>query len=1228
MTWTNSTPSLNLCLGTRLSNYFGSTNSRNVVRRIVFGLALAILAFCFGSTSARAQNQGEINGTVTDPTGAVIPQATVTIVNGGTGETHTAQTNSAGFFDFTALGPGQYNLSAQRSGFANYQKNDITLNITQVLREDIPMKAGSRSETVTVEAAALQVQTQTNEMSSLITGQQMVQLATNGRNMVSLATLGTGVSTNAPSFNGVTAQGSNFNISFNGMRPDHNNWLIDGGEVYDRGSGGKLDVMPAPDMLDEFQVLSSNYTPDYGIASGGTVTMVLKQGTKSFHGALWEFVRNDAFDANNYFTKQNHQRNPELRLNIFGGTIGGPLFIPHLFNTNRDKTFFFWGEEWRRYIAGAQPSTQNTMPASDFPTAGQPFTYTPLQGQSAVTCPVAGPSNGTSSYICVPQTSDAAKLALYSADGLTPGAPFPNNTIPANLLDSNALLMLSTGAIPKPNAGLHTPQDQYVASPKQPTYVREDVVRADHIFSDKFHLLGSWIHDSMSQTIIPTMWSGDSYSTVGDVFDNPSWAAVIKLTQTLSPTLLNETALNVNGNTIDVSPYGIYQQPSGWTATSFFPGNNLLNRLPQVGFSGGPLNTTWSVIYWPWHNSFLDYQFRDDLSKIVGKHALKFGFSYMRMDKNQQLQSDTEGDYGFNGSNYSHNSYANFLLGFASSYAQLQNQRTGHYINNTYSFYVNDDWRATQRLVLNLGFRWDFLPHVYDKFNQLGNFNPAAYSAANAQQPNPSTGTLNSTGPGFVTVNGVPYYLNGIQVAGQNGVSPGFVGNDYKTFQPRIGFAFDMFGNGKDVLRGGAGIFYERVQGNDVYNINTTPPFSYQASVSNVYFTTPTTSADTGQPASTTSRGTAGLTNLNTHYPNPGTVQYSLGIQHEIRPSMIATLGYVGTVMWSQNDLREINDLNFNTPVAIRQAVAGNTVPCPAAGVPASDCIPGSSGLVVSKSASVYRPYLGFGNIRQEENQVNANYNSLQAMFRIERKHGLTLQLAYTYSHEIDVMSADLTTANQQGSGGTLSNPYDQSYDYGSGNFDRRHIFGANYVYEVPFYLHASGWQRQVMGGWQIAGVTVAEAGTPLNVYYNGPDMLGLGGNTTNRPNIIGSISHPRTQLSWINNANTTQTGGLLTKGSFQQPLATWLGGTTGYGNGRKDAIVGPGLFNWNVAVYKDFPFTSHEGPRLQLRAESYNTFNHREFNGVDTGLSDGNFGQVTSTFDARKLQFGAKFLF
>src|SRR5271154_1899291 len=698
--------------------------------RIFLSLSTALWFLVACVSFASAQSGGELTGTVSDPSGAVIPNANVTATSVDTGKQHTTISNGSGVYDFPSLDVGEYNLAVGAPGFEGYKQNGIAINVAQTLKVDVHLTLGANSQTVTVQANALQVQSETNEISTLITGQQISELATNGRNVTALATLGTGVSSMLPSFNGITAQGSDANISFNGLRPDHNNWLIDGGEVYDRGSGGKLDVMPAPDVLAQFQVLSSNYAPDYGINSGGTVTMELKSGTRNFHGGLWEFVRNDALDADYYFYKQSDTPAPELRLNIFGGDIGGPVWIPHVYNENKDRTFFFWSEEWRKYIQGANASVQNTVPANDFPTAGATFAYTPFNNGAA---PI------------VPATLDPAKLAVYAADGLTAGQPFPGNVIPANLLDPNAVLMMGTGAIPKPNIGT----DQFISSPKQPTDVREDTVRGDHNITDKLHLMGSYIHDQMSQTYYPPLWSGVSYTTVGNIFANPSWAAVIKLSQTISPTLLNEICFCVNGNTITTTPQGIYAQPSGWTAGSFFTGNNALNRLPQVQFQGGPITTTYGTNYWPWKNSFLDYQIRDDLSWTRGKHSFKFGGGYMRNDKNQQLQADTQGDYTFSNSQASGDAYVNFLLGFANTYQQLQNQRTDHWLNNTYSGYAMDNWRVMPKLSLNLGIRYDGLPHVYEKNNQIANFVPALYNTADAQSPNPANGTLNPNGPGF-----------------------------------------------------------------------------------------------------------------------------------------------------------------------------------------------------------------------------------------------------------------------------------------------------------------------------------------------------------------------------------------------------------------------------------------------------------------------------------------------
>jgi hypothetical protein len=1141
--------------------------------------------------SAMAQENAELEGTVTDPTGAAVPRAQVTITNTASSEVRTGNTNGDGLYDFPGMRIGTYTLSVTAAGFETYSKTNIVMNVAAAVRENVALAIGASSQTVSVSADALHLQSDTNEVSSLITGEQMTQIATDGRNMVSLATLGTGVSNNLNAFNGISAQTSGFGLSFNGMRPDHNDWLIDGGEAYDRGSGGKFDLMPSPDVLAEFQTLSSNYSPDYGISSGGTIVTVLKSGTNQFHGGLWEFNRNDDFDAVNYFAKDTPGapvQIPELRLNIFGGEVGGPVFIPKLYPKDRSKTYFFWSEEWRRYITGVNPTQTATVPNADFPTAGQALTYQPWNEPASL---ANGVCNAGQTAPCVPKTNDPAKLALYAGDGLTPGNAFPGNVIPANLIDPNAVLFMGTGAIPhQTNSSVTAPT--VTASPSQPQYVREDVVRADHDISPRLHLMGHWIHDAMVQTIIPSEWSGDSYDTVGTVFANPSWASVIKLSQTLSPTILNETALNVNGNTINWTPTGITAQPAGWSAQPFagFAGNAALKELPQVGFSGN-LGTQWTENYDPWRNAFLDYQVKDDLSWEKGKHGFKFGASYMRVDKNQNQQALVQGQYSF-GSDFSGDSYLNFLLGNADSFQQIQQLTTPHWINNTYSFYAMDNWRITPRLTLNLGLRYDLLPHVYEKNNRVANFVPADFNPAEAQTPSATTGSLNPNGPGFQTIDGASFYLNGMEIAGQNGFPRGVVQNDYFTPEPRVGFAYDLFGTGKTILRGGSGIFYERVQGNDVYGLGSNPPFAFQPTANQVNFTNPNQSALTGQSASQPSNP-AGPSTLSNYYPNPGTYQYSLGIQQQIEPSVIAVVQYVGSSGWNQSDERGINTLPL-ADLTDRQAVAAGA------------------------NQNLYRMFQGYGGITQVESATNTGYNSLQAGLRFTNKHNLTGQLSYTWSHEIDIQSGDLGSTNGSGGQAFVSDPFNLRYDRGSGVLDRRQVFSANYDYRLPFF-RTSGLMaaRELLGGWELSGVTVAQSGSPQDITYNGPDTLGLGGDTLNRPNLVGNAKGPKTRMEWFNTS------------AFSAPVAPWNGGPNqGFGSAGKDSVVGPGLFNWDISLFKSLPLTPHEGPRVELRFESYNTFNHTEFQGVDTGFTDANFGQATSAYDPRVLQFGAKFLF
>ena len=1144
---------------------------RLVILAIVFSMGLALVP------SGRAQENATITGTVTDSTGAVVPNATITLTNQATSQVRTETTNTSGIYLFANMGVGQFTLAASATGFEKFSRTDISVNVAQSLKEDVTLTVGSQGQTVTVQADALQVQSETSELSTLITGEQVAQLATNGRNVTALAALGMGVSNTLPAFSGVNALTSANGISFNGTRVSHNIYMLDGGELNDRGCGGCFSSLPSIDALSEFQTLDSNYGPDYGIGSGGTILMVIKSGTHDFHGGVYYFNRNEAYDANNYFTNLAGQPRPEFRLNEPGGNIGGPVWIPHVYNESRTRTFFFVNEEWRRLIQGSSPSIVNTIANNNFPTAGQPFTYTV-------------PSNGTRPL--VPATTDPIKLALYAADGLvasTPTVPsyFPGNVIPANLLDPNALLEIGNGhtTIPFPNFG----NSQFISSIPQPTNVREDVIRMDHALTPKLQLMGHYLHDAVTTAFYPPLWAGGTYPTVGTTMLNPSWAAIVKLTQTISPSLLNETAFLYSGNTIHLTPVATpgysFVQPAGWTATSFFPlANNVGSRLPQINL-GAPYNTNWTSSYFPWDNSYEGYETRDDLSWTKGKHQFKFGFSWLHDPKNQQLQANTQGTAAFNNNSFSDDSYINFLLGDAANFTQLNYLANKNWVNNNYGFYANDNFHVLPRLTLNLGIRFDGLPHAFERSNTFANFVAADYNTA-AGYPLDPDGTIN---PAFLTAsNGGSFYLNGIREAGVGGFPRGLVKNSYDTWQPRVGFAYDLNGDGKTVLRGGFGMFFERVQGNDVYNAALNPPFAYQPSSNNVYFSNPNTSALTGLTTSQTFPST--LTNLAYNYQPPGTAMFSLGVQRQLAPSVIAVVQYAGSTGWHQSDDRAINTLpllDANGSYATREGVANGTL-----------------------NANLFRIFPGFSGIQQEENTTNFSYNSFQAGLRMNSWHNLSLQLAYTYSHEIDQVSFDLNS---------VSNPFNTAYDRGSGALDRRNIFNANYIYNFPFFAKSSNVAERIfLAGWSISGITVVQNGTPAVLNYNGADTLGLGGGTSNRPDLIAPVSYPHKRVAWFNTA------------SFANPIAPWVnnanGGNQGFGSAGKDAIVGPGLYNWNLAVFKMIPIT--EGTAFQLRFESFNTFNRAQFQNLDTGTNDGNFGQVTSAYDGRTLQLGAKFSF
>jgi len=1133
-----------------------------------------------------AQQNSSMSGTVTDSAGAAVPQAHVTIRETATGFSKSMDTNEAGLYNFPGLNLGTYDLTVTMQGFKVMLQKGVVVNISQDMRADVALAVGNVNETVTVTATQLAIQTDSNVVSTLISAEEISEIATENRNFSALVALGLGASSLLPDNNQPVSVGSSAAISFNGLRQSHNIWLLDGGESDDRGGAGGSDVMPSQEAIAQVETLSSNYPPDYGISSGATISMALKSGGQHFHGTLWEFNRNTVFNANNYFNKQSNTPRGKLNYNIFGGNLSGPLWIPGLYNQNKDKTFFFVNEEWRRLVVGSSPNLQAALLSSNIPVAGTNLAYqTPGFAVSATTPSVT---------LHAPKSTDPTYIAKLASFGLTPGQPFANNVVPSGLFDPNAVAYLATGVIPTANR----PDGRNIGNATLPTNVREDVFRIDHKINDKWQILAHYLHDSVLQGSPSTMvgWAGSSYSTVTSTLSNPSNSAAVRVAGQIKPNLLLEASFNYDGNIIDIVNSANGNRPASFAVSKYFA--NGATSLPGISL-GSFWGTGIRFGSAPWHNAAEDYSPKGDLSYTIGKHAMKFGLSYNRYTKNQKLFLDAEGDYGFDGTQTG-DPEIDFVLGLSSGYSESQTAPIRHYVNQTPSAYVMDTWQVTPKISLQLGLRYDALPHAWERANQVANFDPSKYLASQAGQFN-TDGTLNTSGPGFYTPAGgtQAFYLNGVTLAGVEGTPVGLVNSDYRTLQPRVGFSAHIFDE-KTVLRGGFGTFFERLQGNDIYNAATSAPFANTPSATNVYVSNPHTSYVTGQTAATPTFA-QGLTSLAPVYRAPAVAQYSLGIQRELMTSIVGTFQYVGNLAWHQNVDRQINNFPLDTPLDIRRN----------AGDPSNNATGGTGPNTALANSNYYRTYRGFSGINQQENTTNGGYNGLQIGIRAQNKHGLSGEVDYTYSHEIDISSYDLNG---------VSNPFNLKYDKGSGAFDRRQILSTNYVYKLPIFNAAQGLEHTLLGGWEVAGTFIAESGSIIG--NNGPslslnyDTIGLGGGYTNRPNIQGKAKYTKIHGGqWLDPSN------------FSNPTAAWLGGPNqGFGNAGRDSVVGPGRVNFSTSVYKSFAITEHDS--FEFRAESFNTFNHTQFNGVANGFGSGNFGQVNSTYDPRALEFGAKLKF
>ena len=633
-----------------------------------------------------------------------------------------------------------------------------------------------------------------------------------------------------------------------------------------------MSIAPSSDAIAEFRTLTSNYSADYGLSSAGTMTMVLKSGTNNLHASAWEFNRNDAFDARNYFNPA-PQKVSELRLNTFGFNVGGPLTLGKLYNPERKRTFFFYNMEWRRLIQGGLTN----QPVPD------PSTYGGNFGSTLVNVPTAA---GVSASVLA-KNCPGGQLPT----GIVQGSPFPNNTIPSCMIAPNATALLNAGIFPAPNTVDANGKPVFIGGNNSPTNLKEEVVRIDHNLNNKVSLFGHFIAEQVSQTFGVSQWSGANVPTVGDTFGNPSYSAVVHATFTLSSNLLNEIAFNYNGNRINIVPFagsGLKSLaiPSGYDSSTsrLFTGPNHDNRIPNVDLNGS-IGTHFEISNWPWHNKADDYQVRDDLSWTKGSHQLKMGGGWALYKKVQDLFGQTQGAFNFDGT-FTGSDFADFLLGDAKSYTELAVQDHGFWNNASWAAYFQDNWRVNRNLTLNLGVRWDGVPHTFEANNRMGNFYPSLYNPADAAVML-SDGTISPSSPGLGTspnpiLSGVPLYLNGIGIPGHNGVPRGLVNNHWLNFGPRIGFAYDPVGNGKTVVRGGFGIMYERIQGNDMYNAGPNIPFSLNVTNNSVTLADPGVLLATGTVAARPINP-ASITGLAVdEYKQPASYQYSAGVQRPV----------------------------------------------------------------------------------------------------------------------------------------------------------------------------------------------------------------------------------------------------------------------------------------------------------------------------------------------------------
>ena len=1115
------------------------------MRKTKFVAVLLVLLLAVAGGINAQSASGQITGSVRDVSGAVVPNAKVSLANQDTGLSRTTRTGETGTYTFPLLPVGVYSVTAEQQGFSTAKNSDIRVNVDQIVRIDFDLAIGSTTETVNVSANAVALDSETSAIGQVVTQRQVTELPLNGRNFLSLLFLGAGA-VEVGGEQGSMRQGAGNAISINGSRPTSNNYLLDGTSNTDTALGTPAVVLSV-DAIQEFKEQTTTYSAEYGF-SANQVSIISKTGTNALHGAVFWFLRNDALDANNYFNNLTGSKRNKLRQNQPGFVAGGPVFIPKFYN-GKNKTFWLVNYEGRRTR-----------------TAFQDFLILPTPDQLS------------------------GKFTSEIIDPVT-GQPFANNVVPQARFSRLAKLAVAK-FIPAPNANLT--QGNYIRSRAIPNDTDQYTIRVDQ-------QLGKW--GTVFGRFTNSDWTNISVQNttdLGDVFfvqKTRNWQ--VSHSVPITSTLVNqfrigfvEATANQHGATApqaDIDPLKL---------TGVFTNLNDEQRsYPAVGFGGvgAGLSGGGSAVndYTASRQPMWDVS--NGTTWIHGRHTVSFGANYRQWSLNRDLANDFLGQFTFSGfftgNKTRDNAVADMLLGYFSGASAFQPAgfSVGDQAGNPRSFnfkyfapYVQDDWKVTSRLTLNVGIRWDYRTVPYETNDRMG-WRDLSNPRGGLQVADKTLVDKGITGDGT-------YY----KFANRRNPSDA----SKNVFAPRFGFAYRPFKDDKTVVRGGYGVFFDSAEGREIDGASDIYPYVSRGNYTQTLGQTAALLTTDQMFPSFASLGVATpaansflAVSMSPEPRNPYVQQWSFSLQRAIAKNTTLEGNYIG---------------NKGTHLLMRRNIA-QSIPLANPALCQADPSIGNCPVLAR------RPFPNFGVYIDSDWSGNSSYNSFNTKLE-HRSDSLVVTAVYTWAKSIDSKSAAAGIGNDVAGWQGFLNNHDIRRDRGRSEFNVDHRLVTSFVYAVPVGLgkkYMGSMHKAAdafIGGWQVNAIATFQTGFPMTILAD--DVGGLNDTFgTNRADIVGdaNASVDRSIAKWFNTS------------AFKQPAKGFLG------NSGRGILNAPGINNWDTGFFKNFRFTEQVG--LQFRFESFNTINHTQWNVPVRSVADSRFGQILGARAARINQVGLKFL-